>query len=247
LSSGQVKADDNREIFTSSDFPGLRGETGGDESDKASLEGNKSDGNGEGNKQQLIGYANALLKKKDHDRKNEADLAPTAAADNDVDSITRQTEAMEREILSEFHDLSIIGEGKNDTPSSPPHAQNQQEPDDVIDDKIEGQTEATASSSTIDARSVPNSNPLPILPGPFPDNDSQENFSESPMLQQPPAIDVTSPQDFPDSEATKNAVDDVLPPPITSSPPSVDNEGEVQVDEKQKQPGAWGRRFADVI
>mmetsp|Transcript_8855 Transcript_8855/g.16210 ORF Transcript_8855/g.16210 Transcript_8855/m.16210 type:complete len:500 (-) Transcript_8855:281-1780(-) len=270
-SNRQANKADERDFLSSSDFPGLGGLGGDDKSEKSSQQGdNKSNNNGDGNnKQQLVGYASALLKKKEaEDKKKEAaDTAPATVVTTDnheVDSITRQTEEMEREILSEFHDLSLIGDGNNtDVASSSPSPVKANNPQAATDDKTEGsQTVGTASSSTIDAsaRSLPNTNNLPILPaGPFPENDgsgivSQATYSsESPRQQQPqPAIDVTNSQDFPSRESI-NVVDDgaVVPPSKeqTLPPPAVSNDDLVMhVVEKPKPPGVWGsKRFADVI
>lgn len=228
----QGKADD-KEIFDSSDFPGLGGGENDEKSEKT-LNHN------------LVGYASALLKKKEAENKKEVDnVAATVATDNEVDSITRQTEEMEREILSEFHDLSLIGDGNNNDVASSSPGKNQQgsHHSSEVDDTAEGQTVGTASTSTIDAPSPPNT-PLPILPGPFPDNDSSifpDFSSASPkQQQQPPAIDVTNPQDFPSPESAN--VDVAEPPSL----PEVQTAPDIVED--PKPPGVWGgKRFADVI
>eukprot|EP00584_Thalassiosira_punctigera_P008741 CAMPEP_0172541910 /NCGR_PEP_ID=MMETSP1067-20121228/12627_1 /TAXON_ID=265564 ORGANISM="Thalassiosira punctigera, Strain Tpunct2005C2" /NCGR_SAMPLE_ID=MMETSP1067 /ASSEMBLY_ACC=CAM_ASM_000444 /LENGTH=977 /DNA_ID=CAMNT_0013328039 /DNA_START=276 /DNA_END=3209 /DNA_ORIENTATION=- len=273
------KAED-RDIFSSSDFPGLGGLGGDDKPEKLLQQGNnKSSNNGDGsNKQQLVGYASALLKKKEMDHKKEADIvAPTAAATTDnheVDSITRQTEEMEREILSEFHDLSLIGDVTNTidaTSSSSPSPATQNNPQGpqhnnnaaATDDKTDGsQTVGTASSSNMDAsaRSNPNTNNLPILPaGPFLENEGGDvapqaaysSVSPGRHSLKPPVVDVMNSQDFPSRESTQ-IVDDggVVPLTKEQTPPTVvpSNNQMMQVDEKSKPPGAWGsKRFADVI
>lgn len=271
----QGKSDD-REIFSSSDFPGLGGLGGDDKSDKSSQQGNSKSSSGDGsNKQQLVGYASALLKKKEvEDGKKEADIVAPSTADtldnHELDSITRQTEEMERQILSEFHDLSLIGVGSNTTDAalsstpSPAKANNPQGPQHNRDTPpgADDKTEGTASSSMDASARSPNVHNLPILPaGPFPENEGgggivpQTAYSTeaSPRQQQPqpPAINVTSSQDFPSREST-NIVDDGAVVPLTkeqTQPTEVSNYDPVMhVAETPKPPGAWGsKRFADVI
>lgn len=170
----RIKEDENRDIFTSSDFPGLGGGLGG---------GIGGDGdNMEKSVQQAnVGcYASALLKKKELAgdifsggnekllKNDNVELATTDKID-DTDSHTRQTEEMEKEILSEFHDLSLIGnvhQEKDDKDANVLQVRHR----DTTDDETEGcqQTVGTASSSTMDA-SLRSAQPianhsLPILP-----------------------------------------------------------------------------------
>ena len=108
---------ENKEIFTATDFPGLSG-------DMAAQRSQQVEGSCQKNEHKIFsGYADALLKKKDTDWKEDQDSNATKDLDtSEVDSITRQTEAMEREILSDFHDLRIPGDEdyrqQNDTDSS---------------------------------------------------------------------------------------------------------------------------------
>lgn len=67
----------------------------------------------------LVGYASALLKK--HQAVNapvkDGDTQTTtggSSVDNDEGDVHRQTEEMEREILAEFHDLSMHGTDEED-------------------------------------------------------------------------------------------------------------------------------------
>mmetsp|Transcript_19761 Transcript_19761/g.42910 ORF Transcript_19761/g.42910 Transcript_19761/m.42910 type:complete len:863 (-) Transcript_19761:387-2975(-) len=231
------KGDDKKDIFSSSDFPGLGGGGGGvDKSDKSLQQIDKKPNSN------LAGYASALLKKKDapansfggwENANNDDNVALAAAAvtaDNEVDSLTRQTEEMEREILSEFHDLSLIG---NDDANANHRQQGSR------------QTVGTAPSYyTMDAslRSATQpTNKLPILPaGPF-ENDADYS-SESPTKKTEPVIDVMNSQDFPPSNTTAAEVPSIPPKEVTQ-PPLVSN------DDRPKSTGAWGAKkpLADVI
>eukprot|EP00581_Thalassiosira_minuscula_P018048 CAMPEP_0183734618 /NCGR_PEP_ID=MMETSP0737-20130205/44289_1 /TAXON_ID=385413 /ORGANISM="Thalassiosira miniscula, Strain CCMP1093" /LENGTH=917 /DNA_ID=CAMNT_0025968145 /DNA_START=198 /DNA_END=2951 /DNA_ORIENTATION=- len=261
-SNRQTNNDGDRDIFSSSDFPGLGGGVNDDKSEKS----NTGDGN---SKQHLVGYASALLKKNEaEDTKEGEDMAASKSAvatDNqEVDSITRQTEEMEREILSEFHDLSLIGDGNTNvdtasSSSSPSPAKTHISQGQELYTKTEAnddKTDGTVSSSTVDANAMshPNTNNLPILPaGPFSENDggveviSQSAYSSEPPAQQQlqPQFDVTNSQDFPSKESTQVIDDGVVESPShdqTSSPSVLMN------DEQPKPTGAWGsKRFADVI
>lgn len=265
----------DREIFNSSDFPGLSGLGRDDKSDKSNQQDNSKSSSVDGSsKHQLVGYASALLKKKAEDHKKEMDMVAPSSTDpldnHEVDSITRQTEEMERQILSEFHDLSLIGDGSNTTdvalPTTPsPEKANNPQGSQHTGDTPAGaddKTEGTASSSTMDASArSPNAHNLPILPaGPFPENEvsgdtaPQTSYStEVPPRQQqpqPPAIDVTSSQDFPSREPT-DIVDDGAVAPLTKEqiqPTEVSsNDPKMHVVQTPKPPGAWGsKRFADV-
>ena len=210
---------------------GGEGGTGDDKSEKSSQQAIKSSTSGD----QQSSYATALLKKKEaeSEKKKEEDTAPivTTTDNNDVDSITRQTEEMEREILSEFHDLSLIGDEKNDSfPSSPWAAKNHKGMS--ADDKTEGQTVGTTGTAS-SSPSMPNNNSMPILPGRFPETYSSV---ESPTKQhQQPAIEVS----------TNGSVDYVSPPDIAAEPPTAKDQ--MSSSSEQSTPKVWGsKRFADV-
>ena len=250
------KADENREIFTSLDFPGLGGapSPGNDESDKSSQVNAKPNSN-------LVGYASALLKKKEAENspKNCSEIdangaaTPHTAENDDIESVTRQTEELEREILSEFHDLSLIGDGNNnDQPAPPKHHQADGA---AVDNTTEGRTVATASSSTIDAQSMQH-NSLPILPaGPFTDqNDSipHESIPEASASEPPPPIDVTCSRDFPAREPA-NARDGAVVSPSDvaaadssvakeQTPPSASVNPAHHAEVKAKPAGVWGSK-----
>ena len=214
------KGGEKKDIFSSSDFPGLGGEGKGDDrSVKSSPQpASKLTSNGEGSKQHLVGYASALLKTNEAEEKSKEEAtAPAAPSDKDADSVARQAE-MEKSILSEFHDLSMI-EGEKGAPLSPEKKHH------GSDDKTGGNTVGTASSSTIDAPSQPH-NSLPILPGPIPGHDERP------------------PRDFSSRGAAKGAGDGVAPLPDAGAEPS----GQTQSGDGDKsKPVAWGgKRFADV-
>lgn len=213
-SKGNGEAGDagNKEIFTASDFPGL----GGDAKPSDKHEGASKD---EANK--LFGYADALLKKQACKDKEAAPVETAVTVDKvetEADRISRQTEAMEREILSEFHDLSIVEDNK-------------------ADDKTESHTVGTSSTSTNDATSLPsNDEPpkhLPILPGPFLDSyEMSESYSSDP-----------SPKPVSDA-AQKEPVHKIE----SSASPSQPESTSTPADKQVKAPNAWGskRLFSDV-
>lgn len=211
----------DREIFTSSDFPGLEGE-----GDKKASNSN------------LVGYASALLKKKEADNAsgtvgsesqnddNDSNVAPSKSSqvdDAEADR-TRQTEEMERDILSEFHDLSMIG-NEDDIPS--PQRNNKHA------GSSDGKTEGTVLSSSASIQSNPGSQTraLPILPAPVgyatPEKKEStiapEKKKESSAAPAP--VDIRNSHDF----------------------PSRDNGKEEGSDDKPKEPIAWGSKsFAEV-
>ncbi|KAL3823805.1 hypothetical protein ACHAXA_011592 [Cyclostephanos tholiformis] len=104
------KSDGNKVMFSSSDFPGLGGSD-----DQKKQQGEK---NANSN---LVGYASALLNKMDASNRDSpkndsfdimtalASATSSPSADDEVDSHTHRTEEIERKILSEFHDLSLLG------------------------------------------------------------------------------------------------------------------------------------------
>eukprot|EP00578_Thalassiosira_sp_NH16_P004259 CAMPEP_0181129786 /NCGR_PEP_ID=MMETSP1071-20121207/29510_1 /TAXON_ID=35127 /ORGANISM="Thalassiosira sp., Strain NH16" /LENGTH=870 /DNA_ID=CAMNT_0023215801 /DNA_START=337 /DNA_END=2946 /DNA_ORIENTATION=+ len=268
----RTKEDENRDIFTTSDFPGLggglRGEIG-DDGDGDDMEKSVRQAN--------VGcYASALLKKKELAgdisadgneallKNDNVELAATGKP-NDIDSHTRQTEEMEKEILSEFHDLSLIGnvqEEKDDNDANVIQVR----PNDTTDDETEGcqQTVGTASSSTIDA-SLRSAQPatnhtLPILPaGPF-ENETADLSPDSipPLMKpEPPFIDVTNSDDFPNDLPSRESKDidcavvpssplnataekePSVPKEDPSQPPVVSNDDRIHAVENSKPSGAW--------
>jgi len=207
----------NRDIFTSSDFPGLGG--GGRGSSDGKSEPQKPNSN-------LVGYASALLKKKELESIANADdgkasaSAPANAAieHNEVDSLTRQTQEMEREILSEFHDLSLIGKQANGKDG------NQQGHPDPSVEKNESSSQLISSHN------------LPILPA-MAGHVREPSPPPQPPKEPEPVIDVTNSQDFPSREQANQVVGG-----------SSEQGKPTMSGEKPNTPGAWGTRrlFADV-
>ena len=213
----------------------------------------------------LVGYASALLKKKEEEKSSgdsiatasesknddsnavEATKSIETAGDNEVDTLTRQTEEMEREILSEFHDLSLIG--NKDASSSSPQNRNDKSAGLSSDGKTEETVSGTASSST--------RNSLPILPaaGPYETEDAatetltysvseQTESASSPTKakKSEQLIDIRNAQDFP-SRDMNSSVDKGE----VASPPPSNNAEEEQPADKPKTPVVWGSKsFAEV-
>jgi len=247
-----------KEIFTLLDFPGLGGEND-EKSESVAQIDTKTNSN-------FSGYASALLKKKDGATDNSfsdwenadsndnmtlaaAEIVPTTA-DNEVDSLTRQTEEMEREILSEFHDLSLIGDDgtTNDGTNNANHRQKVGSHLNTNDKKDSQTTVATASPSNMDASSLqadsqPATKKMHILPGgPF-ENDAEYSSESIPSTTKTePVIDVTNSQDFPPSNtATAGALPKYDAQPLT-------DDGQMHAKLKSTT-GAWGAKklLADVI
>jgi hypothetical protein len=114
----QRKNDGGKVIFSPSDFPGLGGGADNQNQQRGETKPNSN----------LIGYASALLNKKDapnddspkndpHDNSTAFSLpTPPPPVGDEFDSHIHRTEEIEREILSEFHDLSLLGnDDENDT------------------------------------------------------------------------------------------------------------------------------------
>ena len=212
-----------------------------------------------------MGYASALLKKKEEEKSSgdstatasesknddsnavEATKSIETAGDNEVDTLTRQTEEMEREILSEFHDLSLIG--NKDASSSSSQNRNGKSAGLSSDGKTEETLSGTASSST--------RNSLPILPaaGPYETEDAatetltysvseQTESASSPTKakKSEQLIDIRNAQDFP-SRDMNSSVDKGE----VASPPPSNNAEEEQPADKPKTPVVWGSKsFAEV-
>lgn len=103
-SSGKRSID--KEIFSANDFPGLSADMASGESQQSGDPSKKHE------TKTIRGYADAL-KKKDENSKAGKGKDSTATKDtvvSELDSITRQTEELERDILSDFHDLRLPGE-----------------------------------------------------------------------------------------------------------------------------------------
>jgi len=218
------------------DFPGLDGKAASDLSAKA-LATVAAD-------EKLVGYASALLKKNE---KGNGTLKATATSAADPSAVTspeneddntmaQQTEAMEKEILSEFHDLSIR---ESDTAEQQHINDSKQYDTPTAVDKTDGHTVETSPSSTengvVSPQSATNENSPTILPDP----------ATKPPTEQNPRVDLEE-------------GDGSAPPP---PPPAVeqqklgddnqvnDNKEQNTEVEKPKAPAAWGskRLFADVV
>lgn len=106
--SNEKKRNENKEIFDANDFPGLSGDG------KQQILPQPGDANQKNEAKVFSGYAEALKKKDAEKAAADKESNATKETDiSDIDSITRQTEAMEREILSDFHDLTIPGDEDN--------------------------------------------------------------------------------------------------------------------------------------
>ena len=197
----------------------------------------------------LVGYASALLKKKKEAERlgsddtdatpnsGKIDVAPTKSTEpvdnNEVDRLTtRQTEEMEREILSEFHDLSLVG---NDDDIPLPHCNKHAGSND-------GTTELTAaSSSTLDTKS--SQSRMPILPAPFEEVDYASTISRarkySASEQTEPAKKVEAELE-PPIDGIRNSQAEILPSKNAEEEPPAD-------EKKPKSPVVWGSKsFAEV-
>mmetsp|Transcript_26387 Transcript_26387/g.52914 ORF Transcript_26387/g.52914 Transcript_26387/m.52914 type:complete len:814 (+) Transcript_26387:330-2771(+) len=202
--TNEVDDDGKKEIFSAADFPGLGG-------------AEKSSDNTVG-KSAFSGYADALLKKSEKEVETPKEEDNAVVGNEDVDSITRQTEAIEREILSEFHDLSTK-DNRCDVQKT-----------EINDDKGESEGNSSTPPPSDDG---PRKH-LPILPGPFPDNDevtgslSAESLSKS----------ISAEQEM-----------SVLPAPVPADMDEPETTQKEAALEAPVPPKAWGtkRLFADVI
>ena len=240
---GQPNNGDRKEtVLNPFDFPGLDGNTASTDSSqqKAST---ASD-------QKLVGYASALLKKNEKGNDNAAGKATAAAAvqpvvtspeNEDGNTITQQTEAMEKEILSEFHDLSIRGNDQTDNYDNIDNKQYDAHVTPTVEDKTDGYTVETSPSSTDNGVASPQStnNGNSLLTEPTP-----KTLEATPTPKQIPRVDLEEREGSAPSPAVEqqklvndNKVDD-------------NQEQNTEVEKpKAKQPAAWGakRLFADVV
>ena len=233
-------------VFTSSDFPGLDGKAAIEGSTQVKATTPSDDG------KKLSGYASALLKKNEDKKDDDGSIgkevvAPSKPIENgDDDNIAQQTAAMEKEILSEFHDLSFAGKNED----AVEHDRNSPSKKHVAmaaDDKTDGYTVETSPSSTTDNGAMSpqsnNGNSLPKL---------QESATKSPKatVQEPiPIVHLEtkgheeSSSPVLEQQQQHNAKDDK----------GVDNSLKPQCTEVEKPkpepPAAWGskRLFIDVL
>ena len=204
----QSKVDENKDIFSLSDFPGL----GGGNEQQQQRGDKKPNSN-------LVGYASALLQKKASNNgypNNNASNNMTATAlatpptpvVDEVDSLNHRTEEMEREILSEFHDLSLLGNDIDNDSNN-----NQQGQELCRNSKSQDETTCshamlgTAFFSTMDTIT---NHSLPVLPAGQFGNDTTEGepfqaadifMSESSPAKSEPNIDVKIAVEFSKGES----------------------------------------------
>lgn len=253
------KVDDNEDIFTSSDFPGLEG-WGGDEQ-QLQLSGKKPNTN-------LVGYASALLKKKDvvlPIEESKDDTIKSAAAPvthrpsssptvNKFENLPHQKEESEYEIQNSLYDLSLVGNGHNADDES-----NQNEGKSYIHDSgTDGETnvfhQLTDDTSSFLRPGKSNSDNEKDIGGKDVMSQSADHStSEFTLPKSRPVIDVFNSIDFPAREATKafdgeatggpNAANDR----VALTPELLNDRSSIHRAEKHNPPGAWGKRlFADV-
>jgi hypothetical protein len=227
--SADVHKDGKEDIFSAADFPGLGGEL------MSFSNSHNSDSLGQKNEtKKLSGYADALLKKGGKEKDSEAVSESKNSKEtekNEVSSVTRQTEANEREILSDIHDLRISG--IRDQNSSEHNAA-----------KCGGRE---VNSCTADGSSKKNVDHLPILPGM---SDIGQSFSvdiESKSVQNNALHHPLNESETQvDSQEAHNTE-----PTVISEPPTISHATAISVTKAQAKPaasGAWGSRrlFSDV-
>ena len=219
-SSGKRNVD--KEIFSANDFPGLGGDTTPGELQQSGDPSKKNE------TKTIRGYADAL-KKKDEDSKAGKDKDSAATKDTDiseVDSITRQTEELERDILSDFHDLRLPGEDHHNNINSCTN-----------EDNLDHNHDVNPKPKQFDH--------LPILPGM---SDIQQSLSLDSGPIQSSALRPPS-NGFEMAESAQSSED--VEPAVTT----VDNQDHPEtyptknVDKEEEKPasGVWGRRlFSDV-
>ena len=239
-------------VFTSSDFPGLDGKAAIEGSTQVKAATPSDDG------KKLSGYASALLKKNEDKKDDDGSIgkegvAPFKPIENgDDDNLAQQTAAMEKEILSEFHDLSFAGKNEDVVE----HDRNSPSKKNVAmaaDDKTDGYTVETSPSSTTDNCALSpqsnNGNNLPVLP------ESATKSTKAAVQESIPIVHlekkgdekssapVSEQQQQQQQQQQQNATDDK----------GVDNSVKPQCTEVEKPkpepPAAWGtkRLFVDVL
>ena len=242
---GDTNTNDHRNetVLNPFDFPGLDGKAASESTVKAATASDEK----------LVGYASALLKKNEkvnHSSTTKATAASSALTSSengdDDNNMTRQTEAMEKEILSEFHDLSIHESDPVEQHHGISNNNDKKQCDTPIAvDKTDGcNTVETSPSSTengvVSPQSATNdSNSSPILPETVIKSPSEEN----------PRVDL--------EEGEGSSA--VVPPPAAAETVKQHKvEDDIQVNDKKEQnakverpaaPAAWGskRLFADVV
>ena len=244
----QIKADENRDIFTSSDFPGLGG--GETVEQQVQIGDRKPNSN-------LVGYASALMKKKDvpnaaeskpHVSKSMAPIttpetAPSPTKKN-AENHNQSPEEVEPEIQSGLQVLHLDENDGNDKGNS-----KQRDQSDGNDNDADGETEGCSTSTGADVASeqpVTKSAVSIISPAKY---EPVHSASESLSTISRPVIDVFNADDFPARESS-NKVATAGGPSLLSSERAVQS-SEVEVSNdppKPTLPGAWGSRrlFADV-
>jgi len=221
-------------VFNPFDFPGLDGKAASDSVQRKAATAPD---------EKLVGYASALLKKNEKGNvSSTGKVVPSAVSSSengDDNSITQQMEAMEKEILSEFHDLSI-----RENEHTEHYDRNNKTYDahgtPAAEDKTDGHTVETSPSSTDNGvaspQSTDNGNGLPNSKTPeanppkqIPRVDLEEGEGSAPS----PAVEQLK-------SADDNKVDD------NKEQSTKEQNTEV---EKPKPPAAWGskRLFADVV
>jgi hypothetical protein len=241
-------------MFSSSDFPGLDGNT-------ASLQMKVIAPDNEGKK--LVGYASALLKKNDTRDDSTAKVAKSAAGTavptskfpemDGADDDNNMTQAMEKEILSEFHDLSIIGSEdfhrvNNDNSSNgkdDAHNHHHYGTPSTADDKTEGITVETSPSSTENgvASSSPqsnNGNSVSILPETCVPKTPESTVNTHQLTIS--RVDL-------DEKGSSSSSPPAAPPVLSADDKVKNNVTQNAEVETPKPPTAWGskRLFADVV
>ncbi len=250
----QIKADEIKEIFTSSDFPGLEGR----ETEK--LQGDKQPSSN------LVGYASALLKKKDisnaeESKPNVSKGTATVSIQNSAQSLTtkkaenqdKKREEAEQELQTGLQELCLV---ENDGHGQANNDQREQSHGHVNVSICETEVCNTSTSAAL-VREQPVIN-IAISTSPVrPDNGEgevkieSENSTSNPLsTTSQPVINVFNSDEFPAREAS-DKIDDVaaggsLPPRERVAQPS--EMSNVPRVEKPNPPGAWGGRrlFADV-
>jgi len=220
---------EEKAVLNPFDFPGLDGKAATESSAKAATAKDET----------LVGYASALLKKKENDSSTTKMTAAASAValpeDEDDNNMMQQTEAMEKEILSEFHDLSIhespgsIGMKQYDTP--------------VLVDKTDGCNTVETSPSSTDNGVVSPQSPT--------DENSQsiplEMVNKASATEQNPRVDVEGSVELAPLPPPPAAV--VEHETLGDDNPVNDNKEQNTEVEKPAAPAAWGskRLFADVV
>eukprot|EP00804_Cyclotella_cryptica_P012091 CCRYP_004513-RC/>CCRYP_004513-RC protein AED:0.25 eAED:0.25 QI:413/1/1/1/0.25/0/5/2451/794 len=225
--SAELQQDGKEDIFSAADFPGLGGEM---KTFSNSLDSGTAGQRNETKK--LSGYVDALLKKGGKEKELEPvrDSVSTNETEKvEFDSVTRETEAKENEMLGDFHELRISGN----------HDHHSSENNAAKDGGKEG------NASIADGTSKKTLDHLPILPGM---SDIGQSFSidiESKSVQNKALHD--SPNES-DSQGVHNMEPTVSPGPslMTSRATATPV---INAQDKPAVSGAWGskRLFSDVI